>query len=333
MSKRTSRYISNPKLPIIKEDWKGNPINFKGRFLNHEFPSLPRFKDIFEWKVKGKNDTKGKYEDNFRLNVRDCSKFFSTNENAIVWLGHASFLIRIDQKILIIDPILSSPSLLMKRYSKLPCSPELLNSIDYILISHNHRDHLDKKSLKFLCHKNPNAKILTGLRLGEKIKNWVSNTIEEAGWFQSYSITKNLNISYLPSRHWSKRWLNDNNSSLWGSFMIEGSTKKVFFGGDSGYGNHFLEIKETLGSPDFALLGIGAYKPEWFMHPSHTSPKDAYKAAQDLESKNFIPMHYGTFDLSDESIGDPIRSLRSFVASNPSATRLLDIDPGQISRF
>ena len=95
-----------------------------------------------------------------------------------------------------------------------------------------------------------------------------------------------------------------------------GNEKTIYWGGDTGWGNHFLTVREHFGAPDIHMAGVGAYQPEWFMHPSHLSPGDAVKSGQLLDSQMFIPMHYGTFDLSDEPIGDPVNVLNALLPTN-----------------
>lgn len=325
---KADRYIINPELRLIKKNWKGNPITVKDRFLNHEFPYIPKFFNILEWKLKEGNNNKAKKADGFRLEPHFPKSFFETKDDGIVWLGHASFLIRIDNLTMIIDPVLSSPSFLMKRYVSFPFDSVLLKNIDLILLSHDHRDHCDEKSIKRISSLNPEAIIYTGLNMKPLVSSWCKNKITEAGWYQVYPKLSGIEITFLPTRHWGKRLITDTNIRLWGSFLIQSKDKIIYFGGDSGYGSHFKETAELFPNIDYAMLGIGAYKPEWFMHPSHTSPSDAYKAALDLKTKNLIPMHYGTFDLSDETISEPIESLRNVHQDQSNDLALLDVEPG-----
>jgi L-ascorbate metabolism protein UlaG (beta-lactamase superfamily) len=131
---------------------------------------------------------------------------------------------------------------------------------------------------------------------------------QTAGWYQQY-ITEGFELYFLPARHWAKRGLNDTNRRLWGSFLLKINGKTIYFGGDSGYGSHYKDIAKLFPEIDYAILGIGAYEPEWFMQDNHSSPEKAYQAFKDLKARYFIPMHYGTFDLSDEPIGKPQREL------------------------
>jgi L-ascorbate metabolism protein UlaG (beta-lactamase superfamily) len=146
----------------------------------------------------------------------------------------------------------------------------------------------------------------------ELVKDFTkSEKVQEAGWYQKYDTGDNpLSITFVPSHHWSKRGLWDTNKRLWGGFVIEGDGKRIFFGGDSGYDSHYQQIGEIFERFDYVVLGIGAYEPIWFMKPNHQSPEEALKAFQDLNADRLIPMHYGTFNLSDEPLGQPLKGLR-----------------------
>lgn len=137
-----------------------------------------------------------------------------------------------------------------------------------------------------------------------------SNNIEEAGWYQQYTKSSTrVTITFIPSRHWSKRGLNDTNQRLWGGFVIEAGDQRIFFGGDSGYDSHYRQLQSVFGNFTYAILGIGAYEPAWFMSPNHQSPADALRGLVELNADRIIPMHYGTFDLSDEPMRQPLADL------------------------
>ena len=154
-------------------------------------------------------------------------------------------------------------------------------------------------------------KLFCGLGTGELIKSWFPK-IEaiEAAWYQQIE-DEGLKITFLPAQHWSKRSVNDGGQRLWGAFMIQGDGITLYYSGDTGYSKHFSEIKDYFGTPDYALLGIGAYKPRWFMRPNHISPYEALTASEEMQAKLTIPMHYGTFDLSDEPLHDPPKVFES----------------------
>lgn len=305
-------FTSNPELDYVTLpfEWKGTPVTKKGRFVNHEFPFNNSLLMLLKWQTQQNPQKTEKQNDLWRLNVPDQCDFLYSQKDGIVWLGHASFFIRLGGITMLIDPVFfDSPFL--RRLSPLPVPVEAYKDLDYMLISHDHRDHCDEKTLKMLAVNNPNTTWLSGLNMEKLLHGFTkSSKIQTAGWYQQYQTLPGLKITYVPSRHWGRRGLRDTNLRLWGGFVIEAGNKTIYFCGDSGYGSHFTDVGQVFPDIDYCLIGIGAYKPEFFMSQSHTSPVDAFRAFQDTKAKNMIPMHYGTFDLSDEPLGDPIRVLK-----------------------
>jgi L-ascorbate metabolism protein UlaG (beta-lactamase superfamily) len=325
-------YTSNPALETIWKDWKGTPLNQNGDFINHHQPMQSELRDVLKWQLSTNPDKAAKKADTFALEVIDANAFIESQVNGLVWLGHATYLLRLEGVLILIDPVFSSPSLMIKRLSRLPIDTQKLYSLDLILLSHDHRDHADEASIKQMARQNPNVVYLTGLKVDGLLKKWTgSKNIQAAGWYQRFETKFPLQITYMPSRHWGKRLLNDTNKRLWGGFMIHSASKTIYFAGDSGYGPHFKEIAEVFPAIDIAMLGIGAFKPEWFMGPSHTSPKDAHRAFQDLNAKTMLPMHYGTFDLADEPLGEPFRRISEIKNQSQDDIRLLKI--GEVLKF
>ncbi len=309
------KHTSNPNLETINKDanWQGTPIDEDGRFVNYEYPFENSFTEFLKWQIESNPQKNTKKIDTWKPAISKDSSWLFSKEDCIVWLGHSTFFIRLGGKQIITDPVFSSIGFFINRNIELPIKAELLKSIDYVLISHDHRDHFDVPSLEELSKNNENATYLVGLNMYE-LTNEATNSknIQEAGWYQSYKLDSDLKIHFLPARHWSRRGMFDLNKRLWGAFVIEYKGKKIYFSGDTGYGNHFKKAKEIFGGFDYAIIGIGAYKPEWFMGKNHISPKDALKAFQELDAKYFIPMHFGVFDLSDEPISDPLYHLQKY---------------------
>lgn len=293
-------------LPL--EKWPGTPLDNEGNFINHEFPMVNNFYDVLKWKL-GSNPFKNEKEtEDYSYPVNNQSNFLSIDQDIIVWLGHATFYIQVNGIRILVDPIFDAP-ITMKRLTKFPNDPSDFKGIDYVLISHDHRDHMDKSSIKLLSKQNPDIKWLTGLNMKDLLGAWTgSNRIYEAGWFQRYPLNeKHLSISFVPSRHWSKREFTKSNERLWGGFVIESGGKKIYFGGDSGKGSHFSAVSDAFGGIDYFLVGIGAFEPRWFMAQNHMSPLDAAEIITEIRPKNTFVMHHSTFDLSDEPLGEPIR--------------------------
>lgn len=308
------RPTHNPDLPFVLDGWQGNPLNEKNQYINLDGPSQRNYWQVLKWQAEAKPLKPLKRRQQHGIEIVHNEQLAADRDNGITWLGHASFLLTVGGKQLITDPIFDTLPVVVhqiKRYTPLPVSPQNLKGIDYILLTHNHRDHCDQRSLQQLCSLNPQAVILTGLGLGSLLRQWkISNRIVEAGWYQRYPLEEAFSVTYLPAKHWNRRGLADLNEMLWGSMMIESERGNIYFGADSGLGIHFEEIARLYPSIDYAMIGIGAYKPEWFMHPSHTSPADALQVLQTLRARQLVPMHFGTFDLSDEPIFYPRQELR-----------------------
>ena len=310
------KYVKNENLPTIKTNWQGTPVDRKGRFVNAEFPFLPSTVDLLKWQLGAKPQKEEKQTDTARLEVKDPTEFLQSERNGILWLGHAAFFVRLNGVNILLDPVFGKPSL-VNPLVDVPSPIDKLPKIDYILISHDHRDHCDEESIKQLTRKFPAAKILTGLGMENLLSDWkaVSTEVQTAAWYQQFSLPQDkVKIFFLPVRHWSRRGLFDTNKRLWGGFVIQGAGKTVYFSGDSGYGGHYKELSALFPKIDYFLIGIGAYKPLWFMHPNHNSPQEAFQGFVDAKADVLIPMHFGRFDLSDEPPGEPLRLLKEKAA-------------------
>lgn len=304
-----NRFTSNPLLDTLApEGWMGTPLDESGRFRNQNHPFIPSFSSVLKWKSKANPQAVEKASDLWRPDHRPDGDFLNRKDDCLVWLGHASFFLRMDGIQMLIDPVFGKATV-VKRLQESPFPAEVWKGIDYILISHDHRDHCDVPSLEKLAKQNKEVKVLSGLGMKKLLSGiFPASCIEEAGWYQKFSC-RMPDIWFIPSRHWSRRGLADTNQRLWGGFFLKGP-KRIYFMGDSGYDQHFAELPGIHEAADLALLGIGAYSPEWFMHPSHMRPEDSWKSFLDLKAGKLIPMHFGTFDLSDEPVSEPVRRLR-----------------------
>jgi L-ascorbate metabolism protein UlaG (beta-lactamase superfamily) len=323
-------FIQNPALRTILPEWQGTPINEKGQFQNlYDYPQHD-FRSFLRWQLGKKPQKAEKKADTWRANVQPTNDvFIKGNDDGMVWLGHASFLIRINGVTLLTDPIFGGMPF-VPRKSALPFNPDDIAKLDYVLLSHNHRDHADKDALQRLAQKHPRFELLTGLKNDELVRPWVrGHRIQAAGWYQAFDLPQGISITYLPSRHWCRRGLTDFNEMLWGGFMIQikkadNTEKCIYFAGDSGYDAHFSVVKTLFPTIDIAMIGCGAYKPDFIMQANHTSPQEAIQAWQDTGATEFVPMHYGTFDLADEPFGEPYRILQAAKNDFP-AINILEI--------
>lgn len=254
---------------------------------------------------------KSKKRDTYRPNVQDPTEFLSSDRDGLVWLGHATFLVRLNGVTFLTDPIFGSLGI-VEPFVDLPSPLEKMKHVDYVLLSHDHRDHMDEDTIRAVAGRFPNVKFLAGLSSEELISGFIkpTNEVRTAGWFQQFDLgDAPVEIYFVPVRHWSRRGLFDTNKRLWGGFVLKGGETSIYFGGDSGYGRHYRETGELFPDIDYFLIGIGAYEPRWFMEPNHNNPADAVKAFQDIGARTMVPMHYGTFDLSDEPPGAPLGQL------------------------
>ncbi len=217
----------------------------------------------------------------------------------ITWLGHATFLVQLDGVSLLTDPALL-PSLFGGIPRNVPPGVRIedLPKIDAVLVSHSHYDHLDLPTVQKV-----NAPVVAGLGL----ERWFRDRklfATELGWGSSTRVGP-VRITFVPSQHWSRRGLFDTNRTLWGGFVLEGTTATIYHSGDTAYFPGFREIAARFPSIDAALLPIGAYDPAWFMESMHMNPEQALQAFQDLGARTFVAMHWGTFKLGDEPLDEP----------------------------
>ncbi len=299
----------NELLPLVKDNWAGNR-QVGGRYINiHRKP--PAIKSINKWSISlTKERAAINYGSSWQPNLVRFMGVESMRENSLVWLGHNSFIINIDGVNMIFDPIFWDAPF-VKRKSRLPINPDNIHNIDLALNSHDHFDHADKRSVQTLALNNTHMQIVAGLGMRELIESWSPFLkVNEMGWYQLFEFS-GVKITFLPCQHYGKRSIGDSAKRLWGAFMIEGKNIKLYYSGDSSFAGHFDEIKPLFGKIDYALMGIGAYKPRWFLERNHLSPIEAIKASRIMGAKVVIPMHYGTFKLSREPIFDPPQAFRA----------------------
>lgn len=333
MANRIS-YLRNEALPTVRPGYPGNKL-FGNEFANGEDLFEPSFGTVLKWQLSTNPQKAEKKADTWAPAVVDCTKFLRSTEDGLVWLGHASFLLRIAGTTLLFDPVLFS-SFGLRRRHPLPCRPRDLVGIDYLLLSHGHRDHLDEKSIQLLARQNPQLKVLTSLRMQPLLRGMAPQlAVQEAGWWQQYDLGKGtpFEITYLPAAHWHRRGLADMNLVLWGSFLIRANDKLIYFAGDTAYADHFDAIEARFGPVDIVLMPIGAYKPAYMMNKSHVNPHEAAKAANVLRAGHVVPMHYGTFDLSDEPASEPLRQLTEVAAGGMLRGELHAPAVGEVLRW
>ena len=230
------------------------------------------------------------------------------NDNYVAWIGHATFLIKLGNTIIITDPLFSKNAgpLIFgpDRYVDAAIELKDLPETNLFLLTHNHYDHLDYRTIKNFPYKN--TKVLAPLKLGKYFTKNGFKDVNEMDWYDEIKIN-DIKITFMPAVHWSKRTLTDTNKTLWGSFLIEYQGKKIFFACDTGYGNIYKDLGEKYGPVDLTFINIGAYnfKPLFDKSIYHANPEEALNIGQDLKSKKVIGMHWGTVILSLEDPFEP----------------------------
>lgn len=246
-------------------------------------------------------------------------KFLQANvtESTITWIGHSTFLIQHKGYNIITDPHFSnraSPFTWIgpKRVTPLTIELEQLPHIDFVVISHNHYDHLDKNSLKKLLIKQKNnpPHIFVPLKLKKWFQKIGFENVIELDWWEN-TIIDNWEITAVPAQHYSGRNLFDKNNTLWCGWVIKTTNFSYYFSGDTGYSEDFKEIGKRLGPFDLATINIGAYGPEWASNGVHLNPENAVQVHKDVKSKLSIAAHWGTFILSFEDIDEPPKLLKN----------------------
>lgn len=233
--------------------------------------------------------------------------------DALTWLGHASFLIQLNGLNILTDPFLTDyatglPPFGPKRSTPPALSIEQLPSINIIVISHNHYDHLDASTIEALPDKSE-IHVVVPLGLGAFFTERGYSRVTELDWFSRVGV-EGVAVTAVPSIHGSARGLFDRNKTLWAGYVLQHKNKKIYFSGDTAYGPVFKQIGQRLRAVDYAIVPIGVFEPRRRMKHVHVNPQEAIKIAQDLSAKTTIGMHWGTIRLSDEAFEEAPKQFR-----------------------
>lgn len=242
----------------------------------------------------------------------------------VTWVGHSTLLVQMGHVTFLTDPTWSDTA------SPLPVGPrryvdpglrlEDLPAIDFVVVSHNHYDHMDLDTLRALSRRG--ARLFVPLANGVTLRNAGIERVEELDWWETRTV-KGVDVHCVPARHWSRRGLTDGDRALWSGWAVVASDRRFYFAGDTGMFEGFAEIGARLGPFDLAAVPIGAYSPREMMKPAHINPEEAVSAAVALRAQRAVAMHWGTFDLSDEPVDEPPRRFR---AASVAAGRGEDVD-------
>jgi len=306
-----------------------------GRFDKLATQPSRGFRDVLRWRVldtlagRRVRDPSGySYTTPVRLNDGAA---LAAPAASLTWIGHATFVLRLGGLLVATDPIWSERiSGVVRREAPPGVAFESVPPIDVVTVSHNHYDHLDIPTLRRIGNHAVyvtlpgNAPLLRGAGLDKVV---------ELDWWQSHRVGA-VEITAVPARHWSMRAPWNRNDMLWGGFVFRGPEGVAYHSGDTALFDGFAEIGKRTGPIDWAMLPIGAYEPRWFMEAQHMNPEDAGQAFERLGARTLVAMHWGTFKLTDEPLGEPPTRIASYFQERAlDRERLWILDVGETRRL
>ena len=298
---------------------EGAPRDPEGRFLNRAGPipqagasvTVPFFLRRFGTTLTGRAGHAPRMENDGAFLRENAGHSIPT----VTWIGHATLLVQMDHVTFLTDPTwadTASPLGLVgpRRFVPPGLALDALPPIDFVVVSHDHYDHLDLDTLSRLSERNPGARFLVPVGNAELLRGVGIANVQELDWGGRMQV-KGVDVVSVPVQHWGRRSLLDTRQRLWSGWVVLGSERRFYFGGDAGFSRDYQDVGEALGPFDLAALPIGGYQPEAMMRPWHLDPEEAVKAGLDLRAKRLVPIHYGTFDLSDEPLDEPPRRFQA----------------------
>ena len=304
------------------------PHGEPGRFFSPWQPFNTGPLDVLRWKLRGRGQYNRETPPRVPVVANDGSYLKEGLKDrdqppSLTWVGHSTFAIQDGGDVVLTDPHWGTRALIPARQSPPGIPLSAVPADAFVVLSHNHYDHLDTRTLKRLPSDLP---WFVPLGLGPWLRRRGLRRVTELDWWQSATHGR-WTLTFLPAQHWSNRISMGRNASLWGSWLLDSGSRRWYFGGDSGYFHGFAEIGRRF-SPDIALLPIGAYEPRWFMRYQHMDPGEAVQAFRDLGARWMAGMHWGTFDLTDEPVDLAPRALEQVVREeglDPERVRALAV--------
>jgi L-ascorbate metabolism protein UlaG (beta-lactamase superfamily) len=301
-----------------------------GRFFAPWMPMPDKsFLDVAWWKLTSSTS----YTDEERAFLPavlpdTAQRLARTRGDFILWIGHNTFLVRVNDTYWLTDPMLSKRALVPARVTPPALTVEELTRLVpemTILITHNHYDHLDRSSMKQLPE---DARVFVPLGLKRPVEGMNKTDVQEMGWWEEQDLGNGFRLICLPVQHWSQRITQGRNKTLWASWLLITPDVTLYFGGDSGYFKGFEEFGRRFPGIDYAFMATTAYHPRWFMAYNHMNIPEAVQGFEQLGARYFIPTQWGTFHLGDEPAGYPGLDLARYIQANqlePGRFKIMDI--------
>lgn len=310
------------------------------RFFNPDHPSTDKsLKDLLAWRraSRAKEGPAGWPADPPLPARRDSPPRQVVSGIRITMVGHASVLIQVAGLNILTDPIWSeraSPFRFAgpKRHTPPGIAFADLPPVDWVLLSHNHYDHMDMATLRRL-ERAHRPRILTPLGNHVPLRRLRGIPVTCGDWGERFDLGPGVEAILHPANHWSARSIGDRRFALWAGFVLATPEGLIYFAGDTGYGSGaiFRALRRDFGAPRVALIPIGAYEPRWFMKPQHTNPEEAVRILEDTGAEQGLGIHWGTFRLTDEAQDAPKRALGAALdAAGIARAQFLPFHPGQV---
>jgi L-ascorbate metabolism protein UlaG (beta-lactamase superfamily) len=296
------------------------------RFFNPNGSRDRGFLDVLRWKLTSRPEASPRFVSDVRQSVPP--RHVENSEVLATVVNHSTVLLQQRGSNILTDPIWSERTSPVswagpRRHRAPGVWKEDLPDIDIVLLSHNHYDHLDLPTLRWLAGRGSSTFVVP-MGVAKLLRSEKIGPVHELDWGETRTLG-GTTISCVPAFHFSARGIFDRNKTLWCGYVISGQKGIIYFAGDTGFGDHFSWIRERFGSPRLALLPIGAYEPRWFMSPIHMGPDEALKAHEILGAATSIAIHHGTFQLADDGIDTPKQQI---LKSSPPESFLI-LENGQ----
>ncbi len=308
-------FLNSPQFGRLPKGERLERVQHSDHYKNGQFQNLhpapqitDKFLEILRNNIFGKNEHRNPKQaiPSVKTNLYNIS----VEENILVWMGHSSYYMQINGKRILVDPVFSKSgapvSFINKAFKGANIyTAEDIPELDYLVITHDHWDHLDYPTVKKLQHKI--KKIVCPLGIGEDFERWGFTTkIIEMDWQDKVQLDDNVMVYCFPTRHFSGRGLKPRQTQ-WASFLFQTPSFKVYIGGDSGYDTHFAEIGDRFGTIDLAILENGQYNKAWKY--IHMFPEETLQAGKDLHAKKVLPVHNSKFALSNHDWNAPLKTI------------------------